>query len=50
VEYLADTVAIVRHRLHHPALGSQASRILHETDAGLHKVYLSAISLNDIGH
>jgi len=48
VEYLADTVAIVRHLLHHPALGSKASRVLQETDDGLHRVYLSAISLMEV--
>lgn len=48
MEYLADTVAIVRHLLHHPALGSKASRALQETDDGLHRVYLSAISLMEV--
>ncbi len=45
MEYLADTVAIVRHLRSHPALGVEASRVLQETDAGLHRVYISAISL-----
>jgi predicted nucleic acid-binding protein len=48
VNYLADTVAIVRHLRKHPALGSEAARILKEADAGLHRVYLSAITLMEV--
>lgn len=48
MEYLADTVAIVRHLRSHPALGAGASRILQETDAGLHRVYVSAITLMEV--
>jgi len=48
MEYLADTVAIVRHLCEQPALGSQAAKILHETDVGGHHVYLSAITLMEV--
>jgi PIN domain nuclease of toxin-antitoxin system len=48
MEYLADTVAIVRHLRHHPALGRQAARILQDADQGVHKVYLSAIMLMEV--
>ena len=48
MDYLADTVAIVRHLRQHPALGSQAASILHEADQGLHRIYLSAITLMEV--
>lgn len=48
MEYLADTVAIVRHLCEHPALGPQAAQILRDADAGEHHVYLSAITLMEI--
>jgi PIN domain nuclease of toxin-antitoxin system len=48
MNYLADTVAIVRHLRRHPALGRTAARIVSEADAGLHHVYLSAISLMEV--
>jgi PIN domain nuclease of toxin-antitoxin system len=48
MDYLADTVAIVRHLRQHPALGRQASNILHEADHGLHRIYLSAITLMEV--
>jgi len=48
VDYLADTVAIVRHLRAHPALGKEAARVLHEADAGQHRVYLSAITLMEV--
>lgn len=48
MEYLADTVAIIRHLRGHPALGPQAAQILRETDAGSHHVYLSAITLMEV--
>ena len=46
--YLADTVAIVRHLRGHPALGREAARILREADQGLHRIYLSAITLMEV--
>ncbi len=48
MEYLADTVAIVRHLRGHPALGSQAAQILRDADAGKHHIYLSAITLMEV--
>jgi PIN domain nuclease of toxin-antitoxin system len=48
MDYLADTVAIVRHLSRHPALGSQASRILREADTGQHHIYLSSITLMEV--
>lgn len=48
MEYLADTVAIVRHLRSHPALGPQAAQILREADAGRHHVYISAITLMEV--
>lgn len=48
MEYLADTVAIVRHLRRHPALGSQAAQILRDADIGEHHIYLSAITLIEI--
>ena len=48
MDYLADTVAIVRHLRNHPALGREAARILCDADAGVHRVYLSAITLMEV--
>jgi len=48
MDYLADTVAIVRHLRNHPALGSEAARILREADAGQHRIYLSSITLMEV--
>jgi PIN domain nuclease of toxin-antitoxin system len=48
MDYLADTVAIVRHLRNHPALGREAARVFHDADAGVNRVYLSAITLMEI--
>jgi PIN domain nuclease of toxin-antitoxin system len=48
MDYLVDTVAIVRHLGSHPALGREAARILHEADTGLHRIFLSAITLMEV--
>jgi PIN domain nuclease of toxin-antitoxin system len=48
MEYLADTVAIVRHLRSHPALGPEAGEILREADDGLHHVYISGITLLEV--
>lgn len=48
MEYLADTVAIVRHLRGHLALGPQAAQILQDADVGRHHVYLSAITLMEV--
>ena len=48
MEFLADTVAIIRYLRQHPALGRQAARILNRADAGQHHIYLSVISLMEV--
>jgi len=48
MDYLADTVAIVRHLRQHPALGRQAASTLQEADQGMHRIYLSAITLMEV--
>lgn len=48
MEYLADTVAIVRHLRGHSALGPHAAGILQGADTGEHHIYLSAITLMEI--
>ncbi len=48
MDYLADTVAIVRHLRQHPALGREAASVLQEADEGRHRIYLSAITLMEV--
>ncbi len=48
MDYLADTVALVRHLRNHPALGRAAADVLSQADEGLHRVYLSAITLMEV--
>lgn len=48
MDYLADTVAIVRHLRNHPALGREAARIFQDADTGVNRVYLSAITLMEV--
>ena len=48
MEYLADTVAIVRHLCRHPGLGAQAAQILRDADDGRHHIYLPAITLMEV--
>jgi len=48
MEYLADTVAIIRHLRSHPALGRQAANILDGADHGQHRIYLSPITLMEV--
>jgi len=48
MEYLADTVAIVRHLRGHAALGPHAAQILRDVDNARHHVYLSAITLMEV--
>ena len=38
MDYLADTVAIVRHLCNHPALGREAARIFRDADAGVNRL------------
>ena len=47
MNYVADTVAIIRH-LRHKRLGRQAARIFREADAGQHTVAISSITLMEI--
>lgn len=48
MNYLADTVAIVRHLGKGQKLGKDAARILTEADAGLHNIYVSSITLMEV--
>ena len=48
MDYLADTVAIVRHLSQGRKLGKDAARILTEADTGLHHVYISSITLMEV--
>lgn len=48
MEYLADTVAILRHLRAHPSLGKQAAAILQGADRSEHHIYLSAITLMEV--
>jgi len=45
MDYLADTVALIRYIERHPALGQRAKRILQETDEGVHRVFISGVTL-----
>ena len=47
MDYVADTVAIVRH-LRRKRLGRQAAQILREADAGQHIIAISSITLMEI--
>jgi PIN domain nuclease of toxin-antitoxin system len=47
MDYVADTVAIVRH-LRQKRLGKQAARIFREADAGQHTIAISSITLMEI--
>lgn len=47
MDYVADTVALVRH-LRHKRLGGQAARIFREADAGQHVIAISSITLMEI--
>ncbi|HHB90972.1 MAG TPA: PIN domain-containing protein [Anaerolineae bacterium] len=48
MNYLADTVAVVRHLCQHPALGPRAREILRAADAGEHHIFFSAITLMEL--
>ncbi len=48
MEYLADTVALVRHLTGHPAIGREAARVLRAADAGHHRIYVSTITLMEV--
>ncbi|MCA9970907.1 MAG: PIN domain-containing protein [Anaerolineales bacterium] len=48
LEYLADTVTLIRHLGNHPKLGEHAAQLLKEADAGQHRIYVSAITLMEV--
>ena len=48
MNYLADTVAIVRHLGQRRKLGKTADQILTEADNGLHHIYISTITLMEV--
>jgi len=48
MEYLADTVAIVRYFSKSGKIGKRALKILRDTDAGEHVIYVSIISIVEI--
>jgi len=48
MEYLADTVAIVRHFAKSGRIGSVARQILRDADAGKNTIYVSIISFVEI--
>jgi PIN domain nuclease of toxin-antitoxin system len=47
MDYVADTVALVRH-LRHKRLGRQATQVFREADAGQHTIAISSITLMEI--
>ncbi len=48
MEYLADTVAILRHLAKTGKIGRRAKSILDSTEQGKHHIYISVISLVEI--
>jgi len=48
MEYLADTVAIVRYFSKSGKIGKRALKILKDADAGEHEIYVSIISIVEI--
>lgn len=48
MEYLADTVAIIRHFAKTGAIGKKAKQILKDADAGKNTIYISIISIVEI--
>ncbi|MBM3236806.1 type II toxin-antitoxin system VapC family toxin [Candidatus Poribacteria bacterium] len=48
MEYLADTVAIIRHFARTGVIGKKAKQILRDADAGKNTIYISVISLVEI--
>ena len=48
MEYLADTVAIVRYFSKSGKIGKRAFKILKDADAGEHEIYVSIISIVEI--
>jgi len=50
MEYLADTVAIIRYFSGAGKIGTQALRIMNEADEGQHVIFVSALTLAEILH
>ena len=48
MEYLADTVAIIRHFAKTGVIGKRAKQILRNADAGKNTIYVSIISIVEI--
>ena len=48
MEYLADTVAIIRHFAKTGVIGKKAKQILRDADAGKNTIYISVISIVEI--
>jgi predicted nucleic acid-binding protein len=48
MNYVVDTVALVRHLRGGKRLGAGAKHILQEADAGLHTMYISGVTLMEI--
>lgn len=48
MQYLADTVALIRHLSKVGKIGKAAKRILEEADNGRHQIFISVISLVEI--
>ncbi len=48
MEYLADTVAIIRHFAKTGVIGKRAKQILRNADAGKNTIYVSVISIVEI--
>ena len=48
MEYLADTVAIIRHFARTGVIGKKAKQILRDADAGKNTIYVSVISIVEI--
>lgn len=48
MEYLADTVAIIRHFSRTGKIGKKALEILKDADAGINTIWISTVSLAEI--
>jgi predicted nucleic acid-binding protein len=48
MDYVADTVALIRHLSEVGRIGRAASKILEETEQGLHTIWISAATLVEI--
>ena len=48
MEYLVDTVALVRHLRAARGLGQRARRILRQADRGQHRVFISGVTMMEI--